>query len=99
MSKFVETAIDLGEVKPGQLVKPFFKLKEDVKIVNFSVTCNCIKPRVDKRGGVRIEHTVADIPYHLVQNGLSKLPRDKVAQVMFEDGTQEELKFKFIIVK
>ena len=99
MSKFKTIAIDLGEVKPGQVVKPFFKLKEDVKIVNFSVTCNCLKPRVDKRGGVRIEYTVADIPYHLIQNGINKLPREKSAQVIFEDGTQEELKFKFIITK
>lgn len=99
MSKFETIAIDLGEVKPGQVVKPFFKLKENVKIVSFSVTCSCLKPKVDDRGGVRIEHTIADIPYHLVQNGITKLPRDKSAQVMFEDGKQEQLKFKFIIVK
>ena len=99
MSKFETIAIDLGEVKPGQIVKPFFKLKEDVKIKSISVTCNCLKARIDKRGGVRIEYTVVDIPYHLVQNGITKLPRDKSAQVLFEDGTQEEIKFKFIITK
>lgn len=99
MSKFVETLIDLGEVKPGQAVKPFFKFEGEQKVKGISVTCSCLKPKVDKRGGVRIEHTIADIPYHLVQNGISKLPRDKSAQVMFEDGTQEEIKFKFIIVK
>lgn len=100
MSKFETVKIDLGYVKPGQVLKPVFKLVSEEGPKEFSTTCHCIKPRYNKSiHSVEVTYTVTDIPYHLIQSGVRELPQAKVATVIFVDGTKEDLTFNYIIKK
>lgn len=100
MSKFKDLNVNLGYVKPGQELKPFFEFNGEQKVKELKTTCNCIKPKVDyNRGGVVVQYQVTDIPYHLAQAGVHELPNSKTATVVFEDDTEEVLIMNFIVKK
>ena len=98
MSYFIETTINLGDVRENSRERIVFRLAPGApKIEGLSASCGCSTPKYNSKDNtVVVKYNVGQVPYHLKPQGFAYTM--KSVFVHFENGEQDTLTFSARVV-
>ena len=96
-SNWKEIVIDKGEVSENKKFYIIFEGLPNMKTVKeVRKSCRCIKAEYnEKYKDLHVKISVGEIPYHLKEQGFQEVI--KFITVIYDDGTNEVLKIKYVI--
>jgi hypothetical protein len=99
MSKFKESELDLGTIKSGSnIVFHFYSIEDISNNISYveSGCGSCTKVLGYQNGSLSIKFSSGTFPFHIDND---RYNINKSVYVHYKDGTQEELRFKGLILK